>query len=509
MPFSVFLMSVSQFLLATNWLLELDFVNKWKRLIHNKPALYLIGLFFLHLIWMFNSSNVAYGLHDIKIKLPLFVLALLVGSSKKLEIHEVKLILNFFILAVVGSSFISGLIYYGLIERHITDIRQISIFISHIRLSLLVNMAIFSSYYLARKTSQNNLKMIYTAIILSLSFFLFILNSYTGLLVFSLVFISMILRSVFLQKKIWLKWIFAFLALILIFSGVLLIKNYINEFYNFDNKISHKDLPKYTINGNLYKHNTKAIQIENGHYVYWYLCEKELEKEWNKKSNIPYSDGVNKRGFPIKYTLMNYLTSLNLTKDSVGVTNLANEDIKMIETAHSNYIYKNKYSPYAKVYPIIEQFYYYSKTGNASGASVTQRLEYLKIAKKIISNHFWFGTGTGDVDDAFKKHYQNGESTLKKEFQHRAHNQYVTFFISFGLFGFLGAMFFMFAPMYRERKQFLPLVFLLAAFLSMINEDTLETQAGITFFTYFYILFFIAFSFSEYQNQKSTDKIDA
>jgi len=144
---------------------------------------------------------------------------------------------------------------------------------------------------------------------------------------------------------------------------------------------------------------------------------------------------------------MNYLTSLNLTKDSVGVVGLSDNDIKMIETAQSNYIYKNKYSVYAKVYPILEQLYYYSKTGDASGASVTQRFEYLKIAKKIISNHFWFGTGTGDVDDAFKKHYQNGESTLEKEFQHRAHNQYVTFFISFGLFGFLLAVFFMFAPL--------------------------------------------------------------
>ncbi len=509
MPFSVFLMSVSQFLLATNWLLELDFKNKWDRFKSNRPALYLVGLFLLHLIWMLNSSNIAYGLHDIKIKIPLFVLAFLVGSSKKLEFRELRLILNFFILAVVSSAMVSFLIYYGVIKRDITDIRQISIFVSHIRLSLMVNMAIFSSYYWLQRSSSNILKLGYSFIILYLLFFLFILNSYTGLLVFIIVFISILVRSVFLQNRVWLKWFFAFLAVLSISLSVSVLKGYVDRFNTIDTKIAHKDLPKYTKNGNPYKHNTTASQIENGHYVYWYLCEKELEKEWDRRSDIPYNDGVTQRGYPIKYVLMNYLTSLNLTKDSVGVASLSDEDIKMIETAHSNFIYKNKYSLYAKVYPILEQLYYYSKTGNASGSSVTQRFEYLKIAKKIIAKHFWFGTGTGDVDDAFKKHYMNGESTLKKEFQHRAHNQYVTFLISFGIFGFLLSVFFMFVPLIKERKQFLPLVFILSAFLSMINEDTLETQAGITFFVFFYILFFVAFSFRDFQHQKSIAKIEA
>ena len=69
-PFSVFLMSTSQFLMATNWLLEMDFKNKLERIKHNKPALFLMALFLLHLVWMLNSENTAYGWHDIKIKIP-------------------------------------------------------------------------------------------------------------------------------------------------------------------------------------------------------------------------------------------------------------------------------------------------------------------------------------------------------------------------------------------------------------------------------------------------------
>jgi hypothetical protein len=36
------------------------------------------------------------------------------------------------------------------------------------------------------------------------------------------------------------------------------------------------------------------------------------------------------------------------------------------------------------------------------------------------------------------------------------------------------------------------MMFFFIAFLSMLNEDTLETHAGVTFFSYFYSLFLFA-----------------
>ena len=497
MPFSVFLMSLSQFFLATNWLLELDFRNKWERLKSNKPALYLIGLFLLHLLWMINSENMDYGWHDIRIKLPLFVLALLIGSSKRLVWKELEIILNVFIAAIVSSSLFSASIYYGIIDREFTDVREISIFISHIRLSLLVNMGVFLSYFLAKKSNLILYKLFYSIAIVWLVFFLFILNAYTGILVFIIVFMFLLLQSIFKYKNIWVK-VSAFLSVfILLVSFTYISIQYINRFYKFDKMQEGKIPISYTINGNPYENNKKLFQKENGHFVYLNFCSKELEKEWNTRSSIDFIEGKNAKGSRIKFTLMHYLTSLNLKKDSVGVATLSNEDIKMIEKGYSNYIYKNKYSPYVKIYPLLQQMQYYFESGYANGASVAQRVEYLKIAKRIIENNFWLGTGTGDVDDAFKQHYLNKESTLSIEFQHRAHNQYLTFLISFGIFGFILSVFFMFAPLYKERKQFLPLVYVFIAFLSMLNEDTLETQAGITFFIFFYALFFIAFSFED------------
>ena len=498
-PLSVFLMSVSQFLLATNWLLELNFKNKWLRLKQNKAAIYLIGLFFLHLLWMINSNNWTYGLHDIKIKLPLLVLAILIGSSEKLHFSEIKLILNFFISSVLISTIISGLIYYDIIHREITDTRQISIFISHIRLSLLVNIAFFSSLYLFSK-AEKTLKALYIINLLWFPFFLFILNSYTGLFIFIFVLTVTLMRYIFQSNQLWIKKASVLTLIILFVSGIYVIYDSYKRFSITDQFPQENQLEKYSLNGNPYRHHTEARQTENGHFIHIYICNKELEKEWDKRSKISFKTGLNKKGELVRFTLLNYLSSLNLKKDSIGMAQLSDEDIKLIEAGYTNYIYKNKYSIYAKIYPILKQIKSYNNYSYAEGASISQRFEYLKIATRIIKDNFWFGVGTGDVDDTFKKHYANGESSLSEEYQHRAHNQYLTFFISFGIFGFIASLFFMFTPVFYEKKQFLPLIFSLIAFLSMLNEDTLETQAGITFFTYFYSLFFVAFSFKKEKN---------
>ena len=495
-PLSPYLTSISQFLIASNWLLEMDFINKWKRIKSNKPALYLMLLFILHLVWLINTADFDYAWHDIRIKVPLFVLGLLIGSSKPFSWKELRLILNFSILSVLSSTIISAFIYFGATDLVYTDVREISIFISHIRLSLLINIALFTAYYLLRKSKIPSIKYIYTGIIIWLIFFLYILNAYTGLLIFSIVLFAILIRLIIQHANIWTKRIALISLLTALTLAVFTSYKYINTFYNFDKIPNKSDLPIKTVNGNKYIHKLKSTLKENGHYTYLYYCRKEIKKEWNKQSELDFDKGIDAKGNSVRFTLINYLSSLNLPKDSLGFSKLKNEDILMIESGCSNYIYKDKYSLYSKVYPILKQINLYNENGYADGASVTQRVEYLKIAKNIIRDNFWFGTGTGDVDMAFKKRYTNKESVLKAEFQHRAHNQFITLFISFGFFGFILSIILMYAPIIKRRKHFLPLVFTLTAFLSMLNEDTLETQAGLMFFVFYYALFFIAFSFN-------------
>jgi O-antigen ligase len=125
---------------------------------------------------------------------------------------------------------------------------------------------------------------------------------------------------------------------------------------------------------------------------------------------------------------------------------------------------------------------------------VMQRAEFWKAAYGIFKEHFFFGTGTGDIVDAYKIQYEKMNSHLAPKYRLRAHNQYLTFAATFGIFGLLYFIFALVYPMraLNKTRDFLYITFWLTAALSMITEDTLETQAGITFFAFFNCLYLFA-----------------
>ena len=101
------------------------------------------------------------------------------------------------------------------------------------------------------------------------------------------------------------------------------------------------------------------------------------------------------------------------------------------------------------------------------------------------------GVGTGDVDRAFKEQYEKDQSKLEEKWRLRTHNQYITLGIAFGVSGILLVMAVLFYPLISNYKAagFVFSSFILIAAVSMLSEDTLETQAGITFFAFLYCLF--------------------
>ncbi|HYW96150.1 MAG TPA: O-antigen ligase family protein, partial [Bacteroidales bacterium] len=136
----------------------------------------------------------------------------------------------------------------------------------------------------------------------------------------------------------------------------------------------------------------------------------------------------------------------------------------------------------------------YMRGGNPSNHSIAQRFAYLRAAGGIISQHFIFGVGTGDVQQAFNDYYSSHHSVLGQNNRRRAHNQYVTFFVTFGLIGFVVFLLSLFGPVFIEKRwnDYLFIVFFLLGLMSMLNEDTLETQTGVSFFMFFYCLFLFA-----------------
>jgi len=254
--------------------------------------------------------------------------------------------------------------------------------------------------------------------------------------------------------------------------------------------IDKEQLPLLTKNGNPYAHDTINQDIENGNYVWIFICEKELSEEWNKKSSM-YYHGKDLSGNEIKYTLIRFLTSKGLPKDAEGINALSEKEVKGIEKGVPNVNFIGIFNPTARLQKIIWEINLYIKGGNPSGHSVVQRFEFWKAAIGIIKENFLFGVGTGDTKNVFEYQYEKMNSPLTKESRYRSHNQFLAIGTAFGIIGICWFLISLFYPLLREKnfQDYFYSTFFIIAFLSMLTEDTLETQAGATFFAFFNSLF--------------------
>jgi O-antigen ligase len=182
------------------------------------------------------------------------------------------------------------------------------------------------------------------------------------------------------------------------------------------------------------------------------------------------------------------MSSKGLRKDRAGVMALSDQDIRNVELGFPSVVYAEKHGLPLRIHTFFFSIHQFKQTGNASGLSFFQRTVYWDVASHIIAENFWTGVGTGDVIRAFADMYQQIEPNLDAEFRLRSHNQFLAFFVSFGLIGFLYFIW-LFVLAYKERKpDYFAMAFFTIAFLSCLVEDTLETQAGITFFAFFFAL---------------------
>ena len=190
LPLSIYMTSVAELALLANWLFEGKFSQKWEMLKRRKAVIFLCSLYFLHILGLIytESFNFGYALHDLKIKLPLLILPIIFASSPAFTEKQFKLILILFVLATLSSSLISFMVFIGFIPYEYYDFREISIFISHIRLALMVNLSIFILlYYIFQKDKDYRLSFPWNTLsaagILWFVFFLILLKSLTGLLI--------------------------------------------------------------------------------------------------------------------------------------------------------------------------------------------------------------------------------------------------------------------------------------------------------------------------------------
>lgn len=459
----------------------------------NKTALALSSLFILHAIGLLYTADLSYGFEDVKKKVPLMLLPLLFSTSIALSKQLFERILAVFTLSVIVSTVICFFVLLDYGNKQILHPQQASIFISHIRFGLLISMTVFILGYFFIESKSNSVKIFFAGLIIWLIVFLIMMESAAGLVCTAAAFAVLIFRLILISRDNKIR---VALLVLLILGGLIPMKIYYSAAAAFEPAPSgNTKLPLLTASGNPYIHDTLNNEVENGNYIWRNVCESELTEAWNKRSQMKYS-GRDLRGNDIKFTLIRFLASKGLTKDAEGVNTLSERELQAIEKGVANVNYIGVFNPSARLQKIIWEFDVYLKGGNPSGHSVVQRLEFWKAAVGIIKENPLFGVGTGDVKNAFEDQYEKINSPLTKEWRLRSHNQFLAIGTAFGFTGIILFLFTLFYPLFTDKNfnNYLYLMFFIIGFLSMISEDTLESQAGVTFFAFFNSFFLFLYT---------------
>jgi hypothetical protein len=484
LPLSKFLISLSQIILICNWFLEGDLRKKFSSFLKNKAALAASSILLLHFFGLLYTSDFAYGFKDIRIKIPLLLLPLIISTSEPISLRVKHMVLKFLVAAVTVSTVISTLILTDVIHRDIADVRYVSIFISHVRMALLICISIFSCVWFLMHPSEKKWRLLYAVLTIWLFVFLVLVESMTGISALLIALASLGFYNVMRTERKILKWTMV-TASVLILGGILYFGYSTYKRYSVTEIVDTSKLEKFTANGNPYKHETLSENspTENGRYVWIYYCEEELKPAWNERSNYDYN-WKDMRGNVIRFTLVRFMTSKGLRKDAEGFKNITDEEIRAIEKSIANVDYMSPLS--GRISEIIWEILLYKKTGDVNGHSITQRFEYWKAACGIISENPLLGVGTGDVQKAFDEQYERNHTRLNKEWRLRSHNQYLSIAVAFGLFGLAWFLFALIYPAVKLKRlsDFLYFTFFVIAMVSFLTEDTLETQVGVTFFAF-------------------------
>lgn len=487
LPSSVFLMSVSQIILFLNWLIEGRFREKFQRFWDNRAALVFASIYLVHVVALFYSSNWDYGVSTLRTRLPIFLLTLVVASSGSLPKGYKRWILLAFSGSITVVSFFS---LYGYFSGNFIDYRELSPFVSHIRLSLMVALSVFSLFYLARRGFQG--QGFWQRFAYGLAgyhvLYLGLLHSLSGVAVFLAVILVLLAKQVLTMPYPRRAALLVAGSLLILVPGLLMALLWYNV--TKESSIREGALEGFSSRGTPYMHHVENPMRENGYQVYIYVAEEELREAWNRFSSLDY-DGYNHRGEPVKHVLLRYMTSLGLRKDADGFKKLDDHDLQAIERGIANARYTRWPWIVTRLHQSMWELQQYRLTGDPAGHSLAQRLEFWKAACEAIREKPMFGWGTGDIREASQYGLEQINSPLSFERWMKPHNQYLAFAILFGIPGALWILFAMVYPAARlNRFRHLPfLAFFVILWTSMLNEDTIDTQAGLSFFVFFHNYF--------------------
>ena len=456
-----------------------------KAFARNRPALIFSSILLIHVFGLIFTFDFDYAFKDLRTKLPVLLLPLFISTSQAFGKKQFYWFLFIFIAALLVRTLINT--WYLFFGEYI-DIRDISKSVSHIIIALLVSFSIFTLGYFIRKKREFSIpvKIIFGLVLIWFLIYLIITKSATGLIIsggtFFILLVIILMRS---RNKLLKTGLYFFI--ITFFAGVCFYLYSVIRDYYAVNPLDLSKLEQYSPKGNKYIHNTKDLSTENGNYLWIYIQWDEMRETWNKRSNIPF-DSLDKKNNLIINTLVRFLTSKGLRKDAGGVNSLSQKEVEAIENGVGNVIFIDEFSFRGRIYEFLWGYDEYLRTGNPTGSTTMQRIEFWKASLGIIRDNWLTGVGTGDMNEAFQQEYDKMHSKLAPDQRWRSHNQFLSIFVGFGIIGLIWFLFAIFYPPIVTGKfnDFFFLIFFIIALLSMIPGDTIESQAGVTFFAFFY-----------------------
>ncbi len=468
--------------LFANWVLEWNWKEKYNLLKQNKLAI-VFAVFWCFLAFsLIQTNNWSTAFQNLAAKTPFFYIPVVLATTPKPNLKWQRFILLAFIITVLISSLLSIII---LQVNHISDIRQGGLFISHIRFSICVALSIvFAGHYFFKKDMYPRPVRIGCAIAAFwLFFYLFIIQVLTGIVILLIISIIFAIKFLFSKKNIPYKKAIIASSSVLFVAIIFIITTVIVQYYHYDSTQEAR-LPLRTEKGNLYEHDTHSI-IESGNKTGLYVCKKELEEEWQLRSDSNY--------YSKEKTLIRYLNSKGLRKDASGVKSLTDDDIKNIEQNIANADYTQKIGLKRVLYPTFFSLSLYKQTHITTNSSLLQRVELWETSLKVCRHHWLTGCGLGNTKNALDIELKKSHSELSGEMG--CHNQFLTYTLTGGIVLLLAFIGLLIAPFFdrKRKKSFLYVLFFVALTISFFTEDTLETVAGLNLFLFFnsYFLFCI------------------
>lgn len=472
---SVWASNLMWVLLLANWVLEGRWAEKWQMARTSRLLHAVATLFVLHLVGLLWTSNLTEGLDTIQLLLPWLFVPLVVLTTRP-PVGRTRDTILFLYAGTVFVVSVIGLVRWVTIDD--LPYRDIIPYVSHIRFSLNCCMVIFLCIRALGRVRKPYLALKRFGLVTMLvwmAFFLLLQRSYTAFAVLTVA----SLVALFWQRR---RWLWLSIWLVVVGGAATYVAVQYHDYHHLQ-PIAAQPLPSHTPSGNPYDHACDGM-VENGNYVYNYLCHEELAQQWPKRSAVPL-DGDTPTGFKVETTLVRYLNALGLPKDSTGVASLTDAQVAEVVDGVANPVYVHGSLPKHMLYVLFFEMENYRCYRAVTGFSTLQRLELWRSALHVVAHHPWLGVGTGDLADAMEADFRRTDSPLQGSGL-QPHSLFLSLLAQFGvpLFVLLLLVWLRAAPRLR-RQGGLMVAWTVVALVSCVTENTLGTLTGILFCTWF------------------------